>query len=270
MAEIKVSKETITPAKAEKYLGKNFHNRNLNEAYAKRLADSFARGEYEFNGVPLVFDYTGTLVDGQHRLRAIILSGAILPMMVVRGVAPKAQETIDIGNKRSMGQVLALRGEVSANNLAATLTKLWQYRNNRSFSRDGATLPSIQQKLKLLEDEPTIRDSVRVASRYAGRFRVTSPAILATLYHLTYAIDAEDCEAFFVGLCDGINLDETSPIYQARRYLRRQKESPTRPDERVVLAILIKAWNAWRDGREVASLSWRAGGRNPEPFPTLH
>lgn len=30
---------------------------------------------------------------------------------------------------------------------------------------------------------------------------------------------------------------------------------------------LIKAWNAWRDGRELKILGWKRGGAKPEPFP---
>jgi hypothetical protein len=34
-----------------------------------------------------------------------------------------------------------------------------------------------------------------------------------------------------------------------------------------LVAIAIKAWNAWREGKSLQTLSWRAKGRRAEPFP---
>ena len=34
-----------------------------------------------------------------------------------------------------------------------------------------------------------------------------------------------------------------------------------------LVAMAIKAWNAWRDGRSLQSLSWRGEGRKAETFP---
>jgi len=31
--------------------------------------------------------------------------------------------------------------------------------------------------------------------------------------------------------------------------------------------VMLKAWNAWREGREVKILAWKRGGANPERFP---
>jgi hypothetical protein len=32
-------------------------------------------------------------------------------------------------------------------------------------------------------------------------------------------------------------------------------------------ALFIKAWNAYREGREVSLLKWNPGGARPEEFP---
>jgi hypothetical protein len=34
-----------------------------------------------------------------------------------------------------------------------------------------------------------------------------------------------------------------------------------------LVAIAIKAWNAWREGKTLQTLAWRAEGRKAEPFP---
>ena len=34
-----------------------------------------------------------------------------------------------------------------------------------------------------------------------------------------------------------------------------------------LVTIAIKAWNAWREGKTLQALTWRAEGRRAEPFP---
>jgi hypothetical protein len=34
-----------------------------------------------------------------------------------------------------------------------------------------------------------------------------------------------------------------------------------------LVALAVKTWNAWREGKTLQSLTWRAEGRRAEPFP---
>ncbi len=54
----------------------------------------------------------------------------------------------------------------------------------------------------------------------------------------------------------------------------RGKGKVARPPEHILSmgitrmhAITVKAWNAYRDGRELRLLKWSPGGSSPEPFP---
>jgi len=38
-------------------------------------------------------------------------------------------------------------------------------------------------------------------------------------------------------------------------------------NQRYIAALVIKAWNAYRDGAPVRQLKYRIGGANPEKFP---
>ena len=59
--------ETITPAKAQKWLDKRADNRPMSEAYAKTLASAMTADEWEVNGETLKFNTNDDLIDGQHR-----------------------------------------------------------------------------------------------------------------------------------------------------------------------------------------------------------
>ena len=84
---IEMTVEKITPEIAAEYLKVNVKNyRKLQRPVMKRYAEDMKAGRWELNGEPIVFDNNGMLKNGQHRLAAVILAGATVEMVVVRGV----------------------------------------------------------------------------------------------------------------------------------------------------------------------------------------
>lgn len=85
----------VTPELAEKFLIQNTRNRKLRSAHLKAIVRELKEGKWQFNGDALRFDSKGTLVDGQHRLHAILLSGVTAKTLVMFGLAPEVYEDID-------------------------------------------------------------------------------------------------------------------------------------------------------------------------------
>jgi len=70
----------------------------------------------------------------------------------------------------------------------------------------------------------------------------------------------------------GADLSEGSPILALRNYVDNLVFGESRQrgntlNSRTWIAIMSKAWNAWRDGRELKILNWKRGGAKPEPYP---
>ena len=65
---------TITPAVAADWLGKSNNVRGLNPHRARELALQMESNDWELNGESIKFDTKGDLVDGQHRLKACVMS----------------------------------------------------------------------------------------------------------------------------------------------------------------------------------------------------
>lgn len=104
--------ETITPATAQRYLLKNSpRNRPLRSSRVAELSRDILRGDWRLSHQPIAFDTDGNLIDGQHRLNAIIQTGISLQVMVTRGVDPESFDVIDRGLKRSAGDVLGIHGD---------------------------------------------------------------------------------------------------------------------------------------------------------------
>lgn len=92
----------VYPALAEKWLATSLGNRGVSRPRVLAFAESMNSGRWELNGNTIVFDVDGTLVDGHHRLHAVVQSGKTIPFLVVRGVSPSARVTIDTGRVRTL------------------------------------------------------------------------------------------------------------------------------------------------------------------------
>lgn len=256
----------VSPALADKWLAQNTHNRNLREKAVMAYARDMEAGNWAENGEAIKFAKDGTLLDGQHRLQAIALSGVTVTMLVVTGLDNRSQETMDDGRKRTLADALHLRGETNAVVLGALLRRalMWnmgQYRNT------GAHTPTNTECLTFLADHPECRHSATVA--VALRKPVALPASIVGLTHWVFTrIDAEDAAFFFERLGTGANLSQYHPILSLRKKAREVSEGPGRVPEDMLLAFVIKAWNAYRDGDEMRLLRFRPGGAQPEKFPT--
>lgn len=92
MQENKVRTETVfvTPAMAKEWMAKNIHNRNVSDQVVASYARDMRLGRWVLNHQGIAFDNEGNLMDGQHRLLAIIQSGVTVQLLVTFGL-PKVQ-----------------------------------------------------------------------------------------------------------------------------------------------------------------------------------
>jgi hypothetical protein len=91
----RITLETITPERARDYLTANRGNRAITPAHVAGLARDIRNGEWMFNAQPICFSASGRLLNGQHRLSAVIEAGQPIEVMVMRGLPEAAFETYD-------------------------------------------------------------------------------------------------------------------------------------------------------------------------------
>lgn len=257
----------LDPAAAKEILNGNTHNRGLRRSVVESYARDMSEGAWQENGESIKIAGDGTLLDGQHRLNAIVESGATQRMLVVRGLPMGSQDTVDGGARRSFSDVLKLRGETDYNRLAAVTRRVahWQ-RGERRAVRSPAGPATNTELLRILDEAPSIRASAEIAGEV--RRHIPVHASVAGLTHYLFAqVNPEDCDYFFQRLIDGANLDADHPVAVLRRTVIEHMSGKHKLPEHVMLAYVIKAWNAYRDGRTISQLRFRAGGKNPEDFP---
>jgi hypothetical protein len=128
---MKTQLKEITPEWAADILSRrNPNNRNLSTEFVSKLARDIKMGAFLVTHQGIAFDEKGDLLDGQHRLAAIVQAGIAVKMLVtsdlpigfrLNGVALKTFEVIDAGKPRSVGQMLAIKGCKNANKTAAVV-----------------------------------------------------------------------------------------------------------------------------------------------------
>lgn len=104
---------TITPDMAKAMLEKNMEsNRRLNHQTVKRYARIMKAGGWNLTHQGIAFDDKGELIDGQHRLQAIVMANVPITMMVTYGVEHRDGDafTIDTGTKRTTQNIIQISG----------------------------------------------------------------------------------------------------------------------------------------------------------------
>ena len=75
----------VSPAEAKRNLETSERNRQINKARVQRYAEDMRAGKWS-PATLLVFDEDGHMVDGHHRMLAVVEAGMAVPFCVLVGV----------------------------------------------------------------------------------------------------------------------------------------------------------------------------------------
>jgi len=100
----------VTPQLAAELLCLNMeNNRRIDEARVKQWANIMRQGDWAYSD-PIKFSDDGKMIDGQHRLSAVIKVGEAQPFAFLIGYDKKSAETLDQGKKRTAKDIANIRG----------------------------------------------------------------------------------------------------------------------------------------------------------------
>lgn len=101
----------VTPAQAQEWLTwKNPNNRPLNERIAKTYARDMLAGKWTKSSQGIAFNTRGELTNGQHRLRAIVISNVSVMLNVTTDEPLDAVTNHDQNKSRSISDNLKIHG----------------------------------------------------------------------------------------------------------------------------------------------------------------
>lgn len=249
----KVEIVDVSPTLALRFLTFNASNRNLRSTYVEALARDMRENRWHFNGDPIRFSKDGRLIDGQHRLNAVVLSGKTITFLVVRELDFTVQETIDIGAIRTAADTLKLRGLKNPNLTAAIARKviLWDEGKRWHFSNYKPTNPQI---VSIVEGDSRLLEATDLAQRYGNTIPVAGSVTGFTWYVLS-KLNRSEADRFFEQLATGIGtFEQGAPVITLRNRLVSLRNGPGRIKDEYVYAAIFRAWNADRGGHKLAKI----------------
>lgn len=120
--------ELVTPEVAERYLRTNSANRALRPAAVKEYISEMESGDWLLGCDAIGFDVNGVLINGQHRLNAVVKSGISSDFIVARNLPTKSKNALDVGKRRQLHERITIAGHkinVKEANICTLLLTPW-------------------------------------------------------------------------------------------------------------------------------------------------
>jgi hypothetical protein len=242
--------EQITPDFAEYVLEtKNSKNRSMKPANLRRLVTAIDNGEWIITNQGIAFDKEGNLLDGQHRLLAIVKTGKTLPIMVARNMDPKIFNCVDTGTARTAADGLYIQGCSASKHLAAGIKVYLLYKRFPRGSWTFAAVPTHSEILQEYKDNQEVYDEItNQMGVYHRKFHFFNLSVGIPMYKLISEknYSEEILSEFWTQFSEGTNLNIDNPILSFRNQMM-QKGFRHRGSyyQRYQLNAFIRLFNLW-------------------------
>jgi hypothetical protein len=217
----------ITPAQASLWLQNNPSNRPLRESTVLAYAADMKDGNWVPTHQGICIDENGILIDGQHRLAAIVRSGCTVGMLVTRGLPAalegkriKTIDAVDRGASRSIKDLLKLQHGMSNNPYliaacAAVIAVLCAHpKKQRRIT--------MNQTLAILELYKT--DLTWLANHEPTQQKFLRKATILGAIVFARSVDRDNTDRFYNALLTGANLTTDNAALTLRNWLLESKQ----------------------------------------------
>lgn len=232
--------------------------RPYHDTVAQRYAADMKAGRWNpDNPQPIIISDTGKVIDGQHRLHAVIISGCTIPMYVARGASENTYKVVDSGRSRSVADRIG--GIPSANQVAALAKRIIIIDSgstmNTALTNSQKYAVTQQQILGLIERNT---DYLVSNVRAAGRLR-SAAGNMGSLSAYCLVLHMAD-KIYGKGTSDTICSEMTVPTKTTlafQRYLMRLYSDRHSAKPYAVASALVNFADAVLGGRECVSYNKR-------------
>lgn len=251
--DIHIDSVEMTPAKAMELLANADPNRTVHERRVSALARDMIAGRWRLNAENIKIAPDGKLIDGEHRLWAVVRAEEhgvkSVPMMVAFNVPREARQTIDTGKPRSYADVLKIRGYSGKGRFfASTLRYIAAYKAG-VFRRSH--LRSVMMTHEEIDAMYADRDTMNLLEFFEASYMKGMRYAPATGFVFWRASqdDAALAQEWAAGVQTGVDMKADDPRYQ----LRERFHEPTKRslEQFEAIALAIKSWNLFSLGETV-------------------
>lgn len=252
----------ITPTTAANLLKLNnsyksgiTRNRDHVIRHVRRLADAIDQGEWKLTGETIVFSKNKTLIDGQHRLMAVILANRPIETFVTVGIDEENSLHIDAGKPRTSADRMHMMGVNDSRTISCALNFL--VRASSGIFSDTRVVSSWE--LTDWENKfPNLEESVPFGKGLKRRYRISAGEAVG-IHWILRQIDKELADEYY----NALSADELPEKYwdTAVRTVRdRLLVSITsnnrvhRLNRRDKISVIVTGWNKFVTGGELKKI----------------
>ena len=242
----------ITPDMAKKILAhRNKNNRPIRYTHLEKLSEAIEKDEWKVTNQGIAFDADGNLIDGQHRLAAILQTRKTVKMMVATNMDAGIFDVVDTGSKRSTGDALDILGSEHGRTVSAALKIYICYQKFPEKAWSGAAIqqPSTSDVIAIYKDrQDEIEALLSVIKKKHRNFKCFSMSLGLVLSILLLDAGWSDMQIWEFWDCVtlGANLPPDSVVLSFRNQLSdphfRKRHYGT---QRYMLNAFIKCFNSY-------------------------
>lgn len=256
----------ITPEIAENWL----EHRNLerNRKYSRLIEAKYAAeiraGLWKTSPQGVSFDWDGFLLDGQHRLGAIVKTGITVELFVTVGWDPDCFVVLDTGHKRNVAQLIT-HPHSKLMSSAARYVGVVTGQLRTGMIRGGvyAHGASTGDVFAVVQQWPELGTYAASAQHVRNKAQILAAPHLAVLAQASRTQYADRIPSWLDGLAWGENLTGLD----ARLHLRKRFAGESRAlktAQAMAYGLVVQAWNAYAVGQPLDALRGRGEDCTPE------
>lgn len=261
-----ISVMDVTPELAREWLGRNMGNRPMRPGNLKKLTAALKTGNWRMTGDPIRFSATGKLIDGQHRLSAIVETGIAAQCVLMSGLDDSIFDVIDSGAARSKSDVLFIEYGLPAETaklLASCAGIAHQYEEGVFSFRANVSKESL---IEFVRAHQALIQSAIFVQANMPRESPAPKSIAATFHYYAHPLDAAACERFIERFMVGAVNGAADNLLHLRNQCYSGRASQRPLPTREIFGRLIKIWNSERRGKPIKHAG-NTALRQDEAFP---
>lgn len=264
---------TITPDTARDWLeNRNLsekrpvNNRSLSVHTVRKYATAMAEGRWKLVHQGIAFDRDGWLIDGQHRLSAIVQANIPVPMMVIPNCDPDTFDVLDTGLRRQAAHLIPINGRdlAATARILGTVTVAWPPISVQGGVYDNGA--SNDQVLAVVAEwRAELEAWIEPVRRCYAQIRLNKGGHLAVLAQAARTRHADKIEDWVNRLTTGEDLAQTDPrLHLRNRSMRDYRILNGTSGRGDMYRLIVRSWNSYVNGVPMHKLGIYSSGPVPE------
>lgn len=268
---IEVSIVNFSPVQAARILDTiNDGNRKVATSRVEQYKRDMINGSWRFNGDMIRIDENGVLIDGQHRLSAVVRSGMSFEFLVVKGIRSESKHTIDTGKARTGGDALSIQAGVEfadSHVINGALSAYVKYkRSGYSDSGSGHRLTNTEVLATYESHKELVDSSLSMMKDSVTMRGMLLPKVdMLFLFMIFSELDPDDAKNYLLKILTGVGLDFGSTEVNIRDIMIECKTGARTTNRKIIINSIIKCWNSIRRGGGIKlkqNCVWRPTSEN--------